>query len=459
MANDQIMIKSTILDLAWAEKRWIDPISGTEMVCISPPQKKHYRNNYFRFNMMTWDGRYAVFCEFTEIPKGLAGGEVHLIVRDMISGGIRDLGSIPLSKDNIFDPELGWAVARYSHLVNVIDASNPEASAIIQINLENGERRRIELSEKLDYIYDPNFDATERYIYTPWWKEKGHLRSTMMNIDFWDYLAMFAAQPGYQEMVRIDLKTGKVEPVFNTSTWWMGHPNPHPHFADLFMCCQEWYGENPKSKWGECSEHQRVRIIDLATQKWLHEIPTNLPWPRWGMGYHEHWASWSKTAYSHAGKDGYHQINKIDLLNGTFTTYTCPLDTGLSAHVMIAPNEKFLVGDGVELDKNMSLDLRQRVENMDEKLLTESRGAKEAQRLYLNATNGGETIWLYHLPDENRPFEVTKLCQRRTLFRTKMFGYRLECDAHVSPDNNWAIFQSASEDDWFEVWAARVPTR
>ncbi|MBA4387319.1 MAG: hypothetical protein C0404_05015 [Verrucomicrobia bacterium] len=69
----------------------------------------------------------------------------------------------------------------------------------------------------------------------------------------------------------------------------------------------------------------------------------------------------------------------------------------------------------------------------------------------------GETIWLYRLPHEEEPFFVTALCKRRTLFRTKMFGYRIECDAHVTPDNRWAVFLPSSEDDWFEVWAARVP--
>ena len=38
-----------------------------------------------------------------------------------------------------------------------------------------------------------------------------------------------------------------------------------------------------------------------------------------------------------------------------------------------------------------------------------------------------------------------------------MAGYRLESNAHVTPDNRWAVFLSSSEDDWFEVWAARVP--
>lgn len=175
------------------------------------------------------------------------------------------------------------------------------------------------------------------------------------------------------------------------------------------------------------------------------------------MGCHEHWAPRSKTIYSHSGSNDNHRINKIDLERNAFTTHECPRGTGGSAHVMVAPNERFLIGDGVELDKNMPADLRHRIETMDAKLLKESRGAREAQRCFLNATNGGETIWLYRLPEGQKPFQVTPLCKRRSLFRTKMFGYRLECDAQVTPDSRWAVFLSSSEDDWFEVWAARVP--
>ena len=39
----------------------------------------------------------------------------------------------------------------------------------------------------------------------------------------------------------------------------------------------------------------------------------------------------------------------------------------------------------------------------------------------------------------------------------KMLGYRLEANASVTPDSRWVVFQSSSEDDYFEVWAARVP--
>ena len=45
----------------------------------------------------------------------------------------------------------------------------------------------------------------------------------------------------------------------------------------------------------------------------------------------------------------------------------------------------------------------------------------------------------------------------RSLVRTLQCGYRLESNAHVTPDSRWVIFQSSSQDDLFEVWAARIP--
>ena len=45
------------LDFAWAESRWRDPLTGAEVVCLSPDRKRHFRNNYFRCNMFTGDGR------------------------------------------------------------------------------------------------------------------------------------------------------------------------------------------------------------------------------------------------------------------------------------------------------------------------------------------------------------------------------------------------------------------
>ena len=429
------------LDFAWAEKRWKDPASGAEVVRLSPPNKKHYRHGYFRINEMTWDGRYIVFSESTEIKDGRPGGEVRVVARDLVTGRVLDLGPAPLAPDGAFEPTAHLAVARYSHRVNLIDTGKPEAMAVIQIDIDTGKRRRIELSEKLSHIYEASFDASERYIYTPWWKEKAALEKTMALMD---YRAMMAAQPGKQDMARIDLETGRTEAIFSTDRWWMGHPNPHPTLPELFMCCQEWYGEQSGSKWGSCREHQRIRVIDLAAGKWVHEKHPELPW---NGSSHEHWAPTGKRIYSHAGAN----ICRIDLDQGYSTWYSSPPGKGETWHVMVAPNERFLVGDGVEFDRNMPAEFRKKIEALDPS------AAIGFARMSLSFANGGETIWLYRLPKTGTALDVSPLCKRRTLCRTKMFGQRLESNAHVTPDSRWAVFVSSSVDEWFEVWAARVP--
>ena len=107
-------------------------------------------------------------------------------------------------------------------------------------------------------------------------------------------------------------------------------------------------------------------------------------------------------------------------------------------------------------------------------------------------SNGAETIWKYVLPSESvlddekywqdydqmyrsyhldpealdadllrepdKTVTTTPICKYRTLMRSpKVLGHRLEANASVTPDSRWVVFQSSSEDDWFEVWAARVP--
>ena len=55
------------LTFEWAERSWQDPLTGTQVVCLSPDRKMHFRNNYFYNNLMTFDGRYAVFMGFEDI--------------------------------------------------------------------------------------------------------------------------------------------------------------------------------------------------------------------------------------------------------------------------------------------------------------------------------------------------------------------------------------------------------
>ena len=108
-------------------------------------------------------------------------------------------------------------------------------------------------------------------------------------------------------------------------------------------------------------------------------------------------------------------------------------------------------------------------------------------------TNGGEIIWKYVLPEESvlddpkywqdydhmyrayrkdaarlldadliqNPDKLTStkpVCRFRTMLRNlRMLGHRLESNAHITSDSRWVVFQSSSQENRFEVWAARVP--
>jgi hypothetical protein len=143
----------------------------------------------------------------------------------------------------------------------------------------------------------------------------------------------------------------------------------------------------------------------------------------------------------------------------------------------VEPGERFLVGDGFNFDRhNMPTEVRQKLE------LLAAKGDMSTMwfRNDLRRTNGGETIWKYELPMEtfgdygtyaedperfhadllrypDRTVRTTPICRFRSLCRSQMLGHRLESNAHVTADGCWVVFQSSSEDNWFEVWAARIP--
>ena len=454
------------LEMEWAEKSWTDPDTGTRVVRISPDKKAHFRNNYFRHNMFTADGRWAVFIEFEDLADGQPRGLGRVWARDLLTGELRELVEIPVPSA----PLMQFAVAPRSHLVNVIDVSQAGEPAVLQIDIDSGARRRVEPSVALGRIYQATFSADERWVYTMWQKEKGHLQDSM---SFTDWRAMMSARPGYQEMVRIDLATGRVETVFSATSWCIGHPNPHPSDPDLLMCCQELAGERPDSKWGAAAEHERIRVMDLRTKSWLDTRRTGPV-----LCGHEHWARRGRRIYAHTRAVGRHAINRIDLDAGENLLFPCPVDLGWSAHVTVAPDESFLVGDGANFDRHT---LPPEIRRVFERELARRDDYDVLWfRGDLERSNGGETIWKYELPEESSwdydlwerdrekleariaahpemSVRTTPVCRFRTLARGPMMCHRLESNAHVTPDSRWAVFQSSSEDDWFEVWAARVP--
>jgi hypothetical protein len=62
------------------------------------------------------------------------------------------------------------------------------------------------------------------------------------------------------------------------------------------------------------------------------------------------------------------------------------------------------------------------------------------------------------IQNPDKLIKAEPVCKFRTMLRNpQMLGYRLESNAHVTPDSRWVVFQSSSQDNRFEVWAARVP--
>ena len=89
------------LSFDWAEKSWQDPLTGTPVVRLSPDRKMHFRNNYFYNNLMTFDGKYAVFMGCEDLRDGIEYGTRSLWARDMISGEVRDLGPVPAVPESL----------------------------------------------------------------------------------------------------------------------------------------------------------------------------------------------------------------------------------------------------------------------------------------------------------------------------------------------------------------------
>ncbi len=451
------------LTLDWAEREWQDPLTETRVVCLTPRRTSHCTLPYFRINMFTADSKYAVFTEHEDIRAGTLCGCCRLWSRNLLTGELRCYGELPADSNS-----LHWAVAPRSNKAQVVDQSDARRAAILQFDLDTGVSQRIEPDRDIPDFYDGSLSADERYIYTYHWLEKGPLRASMSS-HLWS--EMMSYQPGAQEMVRLDMLTGKVETVFRTDRWLLAHPNPHPRDPDLLMCAQE-YPTGPHPRWEEPPEKERIRVFNTRTGQWL-----NIHRPSPLQGSHEHWVPSGRRIYAHGGIHDNVTIDRLDLDAGSYETFVCPLGVGNTAHVMVAPDETFLVGDGDNFDQhNLTPELRQRIELA----IQEDPVRRTWSEWGLRNPNGGETIWKYELPEDNlwdydrfagekalffaelaahpeMAVRTTPLCRFRTLCRSKKLGYRLESNAHVTPDSRWTMFQSSSQDDWFEVWAARIP--
>ena len=165
--------------LDWAEKRWEDALTGTDVVRLSPGKKSHFRNTYFRRPMFTRDGQWCVMVEHSQLKDGIGWGDKHVWARNMIDGELRDFGLLPPSVN-----ELIYSVAPRSHLVNILDTPQTGSNAVIQIDIDSGKVSRIEPVVKEFQLSECGFSADERFTYSSWAKEKEVLRNTMLNRDW-----------------------------------------------------------------------------------------------------------------------------------------------------------------------------------------------------------------------------------------------------------------------------------
>ena len=440
------------LDFAWAKRRWADPLTGTEVVCLSPPEKLHFRNPYFRIPMFTQHGHYAVLWGYPEPRTGDSGiWSIDLRSRDTrlySYGNGRRLSGLS-----------SGATSYASHLMHVVVRTEGSVG-VEQVDLDTGSRRIISLSQPLPFIYDATASAGDRFIYTPV-SHKVVPEGTGTS----EGIAMRGSEPGRNEMYRIDLDTGQVDLVFETDRWWIGHPNPNPRNPDLLMCCQEgfiWTDRYPGP-----ADFERVRLYRLGIKEF-----TRFPGLQLRSPAHEIWSANGQRIWTHGWPSGHHCISVTDVATTQTTTYVMKNGTGQTAHVHPAPNEQFVVGDGQDFGKNnqAGIDELVRASKVDDPWAWEG----------YSSDSPGEVIWKYELPKESfftdahcgissedlarviaenpqRSARAVPLCQFRSMARVLKKPMRNESNAHVTPDSRWAVFQSASEAGLYEVWAARVP--
>ena len=438
------------LDFSWASKQWTDPLTGVDVVRLSPENSEHFRNTYFRVQMISPDARYLVLMSQAEVDKGPA----KLSCIDLRNGALRDLGQY----DNL--DLIYWGMSYQDNTLYVLERVDGFIH-IHTLSLDTDERRllKTELESKGLGGY-ANASADGRFMYFYWsklaYERKGPKRS--------HEISMMGSRPGHNIMYRVDLETGICSNAFECMDWWMGHCNPNPVNPDLFMCCQEgwiWTEEYPRP-----DNFQRIRVIDFKNDSWL-DMTDNAT-----HVCHEMWSANGRRIYGHGTYCGHHSISRFDVASSRWETYVMANKHGWTMHVHRAPNEQFLVGDGHNFGANNRHEVPEEWRN----------GDKDNPWAYdgINEESPGEIIWKYTLPEETlveqadsysskeqlaqdivdcpeKAVAVTPICTFRSRMKLIDHPIRLESNAQVTPDNRWVIFQSCSEDAVHEVWAARIP--
>jgi len=209
------------LEFDWATDRWTDPLTGTDVVKISPDERLHFRNPYFRVNMFTHDGRTTVLC--AQDPSGELKNTLWRV--DLVTGESDRL--------LVYDGKslASWAVAPGSRTVHAIERCH-ERCHIWSVDLDTGEKSCVEVSEPGVAPSYAECSCDGRYIFA-----HTALRSTPPGMSSHDRIALMGTQPGRNQLSRIDLADGSAEVLYETDDWWIGHTNPNPVDPDLFMCC------------------------------------------------------------------------------------------------------------------------------------------------------------------------------------------------------------------------------
>jgi len=439
------------LDLEWATRRWTDPLTGTDVVCLSPAEKLHFRNPYFRIPMFTQDGKYVVLWAY---PEGRTD-ESGIWSIDLRSGDTR---VYPYGNGRRVSGLAAWATSYASHLMHVI-VQTDSGLEVERVDLDEGSRRTVSLSMLLGSIYYAAASVGDRFVYSP----VSH-RAVPDGTGRREGLAMRGSEPGLNEMYRIDLDTGEVSLVFGTDRWWIGHPNPNPRDPDLLMCCQEgfmWTDRYPRP-----ADFERVRLYHLDTNEF-----TVFPGLQLRSPAHEIWSADGERIWTHGWPSGHHCVSKTEVKTRQTTTYVMPNPMGRTAHVHPAPNDTFVIGDGHDFGKNNQAEI--------EGLVREGKVDDPWAWGGYGSDSPGEVIWRYDLPqqtffadehcsmsseelarliaeNQEQSAKAVPLCQFRSMARVLKKPMRNESNAHVTPDSRWAVFQSASDDGLYEVWAARV---
>jgi hypothetical protein len=444
------------LDFAWARQQWEDPLTGTQVVKLSPDLPMHFRNVYFRTPLFTPDGRTMLmgavspewrFDRFDHPSRAdCRVAESELIALDLLSGETTNLGTFKAGKMGLW-----FATAPRDRIAHAI-VNCGDHEEIERIEIDSGKRRRIVPSIPFRFIWEAECSADLRYLYTP--SAGDPMPAGMSNTEAYHHGSTHWST---DTMYRIDLETGEARPVFETD-WALAHPNPNPVRPELFMCCQD----GVDSRGG----YQRVWVRDTKANRWL-----DMPWRlRDGGVAHEMWTADGTAIYGHGGLHGYQIISRFHLTRSEWESFVVPIGVGDSAHLHVAPDESFLIGDGKNWGWNTEHEAAGKAGDGDNVWAFDGVGCHSL----------GEVIWKFELPRETilRPghgfrrrddlvapvfrnldkvVRTTPLCRFRSLARLLNKPMRLENNAVVTPDSRWAVIQSCSEDGLFELWAARVP--